>query len=178
MKTYVLTVSRYFPKTHKRAGEETNFVEKIIHAVIQKGILRALNAKSVTGLNDCKIHTIRSNYELWAKRIKEIQEGNAILSIRYWSDKPYNSKQVEICQLDKNSGIGIQTVYFDTVRLCERKETPLTAVVYEPFKYKFNPHLSDLAKNDGLSVEDFQDWFKRPSLLGNFAIIHFTSFRY
>lgn len=164
MKTYVLTVSRCFPKTHKRAGEETNFENKIL--------------MGLQGYNNSKIYTIRQNYELWKKRIEEIQKGNAILSIRYWSGKPYNSKQVEICQLDKDSGIGIQTVYFDTVRLCERKETPLTAVVCGPFKHKFNPHLSDLAKNDGLSVEDFQDWFKKPSLLGDFAIIHFTSFRY
>lgn len=164
MKTYVLIVSQKFSKSHKRAGESTNFETKIL--------------MGLQGFSNSKIHTIRSNYPLWLKRISEIQSGNAILSIRYWSGKPYNSKQVEICQLDKYSGIGIQAVYFDTVRLCERKETPLTAVVYEPFKYKFNPHLSDLAKNDGLSVEDFQDWLKRPSLLGDFAIIHFTSFRY
>ena len=185
MKTYVLTVSRYFPKTHKRAGEPTHFVEKLLVGQYDKNkdfYLQDTNADFDREIffecRNPKIHTIRQNVELWKKRISEIQKGNAILSIRYWSGKPYNSKQVEICQLDKDSGIGIQTVYFDTVRLCERKETPLTAVVYEPFKYKFNPHLSDLAKNDGLSVEDFQDWFKRPSLLGDFAIIHFTSFRY
>ena len=47
MKTYVLTLSQNFPKTHKRAGEETNFVNKIF--------------------DGSKIHTIRSNYELWEK---------------------------------------------------------------------------------------------------------------
>ncbi len=29
MKTFILTVSKIFPKTHKRAGEQTWFVEKI-----------------------------------------------------------------------------------------------------------------------------------------------------
>lgn len=32
MKTFVLTVSRTFPKTHKRAGQQTWFVEKINEA--------------------------------------------------------------------------------------------------------------------------------------------------
>ena len=166
MKTYVLTVSRNFPKTHSKSGEQTFFKEKLTNGLAQlKG-------------DNCKIHTIRSNAKLWEKRISEIQKGNAILSIRYWSDKPYNSKQVEICQLDKNSGIGTQLLYFDSVTLCEGKETPLYATVYEPFKYKFSPNLKDLALNDGLSVEDFKEWFKKPSLLGDFVIIHFTSFRY
>jgi len=30
MKTYVITFSREFPSTHKRSGEETGFVEKIL----------------------------------------------------------------------------------------------------------------------------------------------------
>lgn len=34
MKTFVLTVSRTFPKTHKRAGQQTWFVEKINEAVM------------------------------------------------------------------------------------------------------------------------------------------------
>ena len=166
MKTYVLTVSRTFPKTHKRAGEETFFNERILSAL----------SKDLLMWN--KIHTIRANYELWAKRIKEIQEGKAILSIRYWSGKAYCSKQVEICQLDKNSGIGVQGLVFNAVRLCEGKETPLYATIYEPLSYKFCPPLNDLAKNDGLSLEDFKDWFRKYDLSKSMAIIHFTKFRY
>lgn len=166
MKNYVLTVSITFPKTHKRAGDPTYFKEKLINGLAQ-----------LQG-EDCKIHTIRANYELWAKRIKEIQEGKAILSIRYWSGKPYNSKQVEICQLDKNSGIGTQLLYVDSVTLCEGKETPLYATVYQPFEYKFSPPLIYLALNDGLSLDDFKEWFKKYDLSKPMAIIHFTPFRY
>ena len=54
MKKYVLTVSRQFPSTHDKAGEQTNFIEQII--------------------NKGKIHTIRSNYPLWEKRFKEIEK--------------------------------------------------------------------------------------------------------
>jgi hypothetical protein len=149
MKTYVLTVSRIFPKTHKRAGDETYFPVEI--------------------LNKNKIHTIRSNYPFWAKRIKEIQEGKAILSIRYWSGKPYKSKQIEFCKLDKDSGIGIQKLEFHRLDL----EFPST----DGWQGGHLNH-DNLSKNDGLSVEDFKEWFKKYDLSKPMAIIHFTDFRY
>lgn len=64
MKTYVLTLSKQFPHSHKRAGEPTLFAARVFQRE--------------------KIHTIRNNYPLWAKRIKEIQQGEAVLSIRQW----------------------------------------------------------------------------------------------
>ena len=63
-------------------------------------------------------------------------------------------------------------------QLCEGKEIPLGATVYQPFEYKFTPLLIDLAKNDGLSLDDFKAWFKSYDLSQPMAIIHFTSFRY
>lgn len=68
MKTYVLILSEYFPKDHPKAGEPTGFVGDLMF----------------TGK---KIHTIRSNYELWAKRIDEVRAGKARLSIRIWTGK-------------------------------------------------------------------------------------------
>ena len=162
MKTYVLTVSRNFPKTHKRAGEPTRFKEQLTNGLAQ------LNGE------DCKIHTIRSNYPLWAKRISEIKDGKAILSIRYWSGKPYNSKQVEICQLDKNSGIGVQELVL--------KPNCILSGSVELFSIDSNFHnplnLGLLSKNDGLSFEDFKEWFRKYDLSQPMAIIHFTRFRY
>lgn len=159
MKTYVLTVSRYFPKTHKRAGEETNFIERI----------NPFFCKSFSNCehHDCahceftiypKIHTIRQNVELWRKRVYEIQKGNAILSIRYWSGKPYNSKQVEICQLNRFSGIGLEEIVIPCMNDIEA--------------------IKKLALNDGLSLEDFEEWFKKYDFSKPLAIIHFTAFRY
>ena len=162
MKTYVLTVSRTFPKTHKRAGEETFFKERILSAL----------SKDLLMWN--KIHTIRANYVLWANRIKEIQEGKAILSIRYWSGKPYNSKHVEICQLDKNSGCGLQELNF----LDSRFDFPYVYCMHNPLTRVFKGLQRDLAKNDGLSLDDFKDWFRKYDLSKPMAIIHFTTFRY
>lgn len=152
MKTYVLTVSRTFPKTHKRAGEQTFFPEMILTAL--------MGYKKGHGLIE-KIHTIRANYELWEKRAKEINDGKAILSIRYWSEKPYRSKQVEICQLTK---IGVQKCnILLTVALIDSTKTVT---------------LENISKNDGLSFDDFVEWFKNYDLLEPMAIIQFTDFRY
>ena len=172
MKTYVLTVSRVFPSTHKRKGERTNFVCKILHTINfnESGVdlYRICSNECETScfrrLIDPKLHTIRANYELWAKRIEQVQKGEAILSIRYWSGKPYNSKQVEICQLDKDSGIGVQQCCFDENG----------ADIF----YGSRPDFNTLAKNDSLSLEDFKEWFKGYDLSKPMAIIHFTKFRY
>jgi hypothetical protein len=38
--------------------------------------------------------------------------------------------------------------------------------------------LDYLAKNDGLSLDDFKEWFKGYDLSKPLALIHFTKFRY
>ena len=162
LKTFILTVSRNFPTTHKRKGEPTYFEDKILK--------RYSDFNNFLGWQ--KLHTIRSNYELWSKRIKQIQEGKAILSIRYWSGKPYNSKQVEICRLDKDSGIGVQELTFDVP--CGDFSIRNNYTEFWNNSYK----MAELAKNDGLSPDDFKEWFRKYDLSKTMAIIHFTSFRY
>lgn len=179
MKTYVLTVSRQFPVTHKRKGEPTYFVEKILNQLIPFGLLSnveelRLNINRVI-FDECdpKIHTIRSNYSFWDKRIKEVQAGNAILSLRYWNGNPYKSKQVEFAVLDETSGCYIQKLSF------------LDCRIDKPYVYdergSIRSHLADIrimAKNDGLEFEDFKDWFKNYDLSKPMAIIHFSEFKY
>jgi len=162
MKTFVLTVSKNFPATHKRKGEPTYFEDKIMK--------RYSDFNNFLGW--VKIHTIRSNYELWEKRIKQVQEGKAILSIRYWSGKPYNSKQVEICQLDKNSGCGVQKIEF-----MHDRDNAYSLKFFNIPRCSFS-ELPELSKNDGLTLEDFKEWFKGYDLSKSMAIIHFTNFRY
>lgn len=148
MKTYVLIVSRTFPKGHNKEGEQTFFVDKIS--------------------NGEKIHTIRSNYPLWKKRIKEVQEGKAVLSLRYWSEKPYRSKQVEFARLDKDS-CGVQEIYFIN------RNIYCPALCSDRF---LKNNIEEIAKNDGLPIELFKEWFKNYDLSKPLAIIHFTNFRY
>lgn len=170
MKTYVLIVSKKFPCTHPKKGCPTEFICKILHAINHSGsdlyqICQNECDKSChRRLLTPKIHTIRSNYYFWKKRIDNVNKGNAVLSIRYWNYKPYRSKQVEICQLDSTSGIGI-----------EKLEDP-SNFVFAPINGKWI-NWETIAKNDGLSFDDFCEWFKARSN-NPMAIIHFTKFRY
>ena len=180
MKTYVLLVSRTFPKGHKREGEQTFFVEKILNELTGGYCYMFCKSKNDCKLcsfekysNEIKRHTCRKNYELWAKRIKEVQEGKAVLSLRYWQDERGRSvkgnKQVEFSVLYKDSGVGVQKLSFDEGSLMQ---------TYANINNDYNVNIWNLAKNDGLSIEDFKDWFKNYDLSKPMAIIHFTSFRY
>ena len=169
-KTYVITVSRTFPKTHARAGENTYFVQKIRNA-LHDYKESSVDCYDENGNETCvlirerKIHTIRGNYELWEKRMTEVQKGNAVISLRYWSGKPYNSKQVVICQLDKDSGCGVQKAEFDDYLYSLKVDDK-------------RMELGNIPLNDGLSHTDFEEWFKGYDLSKPMAIIHFTNFRY
>ena len=108
MKTYVITLSRNFPAKHPRHGEPTNFDIQTANAFLK------MNMKSV-GLQQVgmKLHTIRTNYDLWCKRFDQIYAGKACISLRYWTGKPYHSKQTEIVKLTKEDGIGLQKAYIE-----------------------------------------------------------------
>ena len=145
-KTYVITVSRNFPKGSFNEGKQTNFIPGIIEKL--------------------KIHTIRKNFKLWEKRFEEVAKGNAIISLRYWSEKPYQSKQVEFLKLDKNDGIGI-----------EKLELIMNGFLINDVEIKID--LETLAKNDGLTRQEFKDWFKDVQPNSDpMVIIHFTKYRY
>jgi len=153
---YRLAVSRNFPATHPRKGEPTYFVEKIRRNIDCKKCPHELCDNC--GLGDVwnKLHTIRGNYGLWAKRFEKINKGEAVLELYYWSGKPYNSKCVTVCQLGKEDGIGLQ-------------KATLLQITHD-FK--------DVQKNDGLAYCDFMDWFSKAPMDAELAIIHFTKFRY
>ena len=87
MKTFVLTVSRVFPKTHKRAGKQTWFVEKINQAGMP------VSDETIMGK---KIHTIRANYELWEKRAMQINDGLSFDDFCEWFKVRQNSPMAVI----------------------------------------------------------------------------------
>ena len=150
MKTYVLTLSDSFPANHAMHGKPTYFREKFYGT---PGMLR-------------KLHTIRANYTLWAKRFKEIAAGDACLSVREWLDAPYRSKQREIARLTADDGVGIQKLTFFAGR-----------IIY-PTVGQYQPSVKEIANNDGLGATEWVDWFKNYDLSKPLAIIHFTKFRY
>ncbi len=145
MKTYVLTVAKFFPKSHSRAGRLTNFPEKI--------------------LDGSKRHTIRTNYKFWRKRFKQIAAGTARLSVRIWTGLPYRSSQYEIASFTHADGIQLQKLSIsETQTFIDGQPAPLDLAI--------------VARNDGLSWEDFKEWFKDLEYGQDLAIIHFTSTAY
>lgn len=173
---YRLGVSRVFPTTHQKKGEQTYFIEKIgLRVTFINGYVLDLSNGSFPGSS--KIHTIRANYPLWAKRIRKVLLGEAVIELFYWTGSPYNSKrdgskQKVFSVLDKNSGCGVQELLFHGASFDQPYFQDSTGQM-------MYPNLSlDLAKNDGLLLEDFKDWFKKYDLSESKAIIHFTSFRY
>ena len=152
----VRTFSRYFPKEHPKAGQPTFFVEKIykclyLMKVVPKEIVESFNFGI---MNDKKVspklHTIRKG--------KHFKDGD-LFSPRIWTDKPYCSKQISIAadiKLEKVFDFKIEIdkdyicVLIDNYPFYEENSTMVTQV----------EALETLAKNDGLSIEDFKSWFK------------------
>lgn len=144
MKTHVLLLAKNFPANHPKAGTPTQFFTKIIR--------------------EEKKHTIRANYDLWKRRIDNINAGKAILSIREWTAQPYRSPQRELCVMKR---VGLQKL----------EMTPLGWFVDD---YDSDFTTQDFAAHDGLSFLDFSDWFRGKISIDMepMAIIHFTDFRY
>jgi hypothetical protein len=149
---YRLAISRQFPAKHPRKGEKTLFYFNI--------------------LEGNKIHTIRANYELWAKRFEKIDRGEAVLELYFWSGKPYRSKSIAFCRMGKDDGIGIQKLEFQGNSI-EFPYVTTNGIRHENFY-----SIAELSTNDGLYEPDFKAWFKGYDLRKPMAIIHFTKFRY
>lgn len=153
-KKIIITLSRVFPATHSRRGEATEFASKLTSGV--------------------KKHTIRKNYDLWKLNAKKMERGKFYLSIRQWSGRPYNSPQVEIAQ--RHNPIGVQPIelYYHS------DNGEITAKI--DGREWLDADCYTIAKNEGLSVQDFKEWFfgKYPQEDKVFTgvIIHFTDFRY
>lgn len=112
-------------------------------------------------LKQQKVHTIRENYAYWKGQIDKINEGKGLLSIRQWGGRPYNSKQHEFLQLQS---VGIEKLdRMDWGWMLDGTLADITT--------------SELATNDGLTMEEFKSWF-RATKFENLALIYFTDFRY
>lgn len=180
---YYLTLSQVFPRYHQRFGNPTLFRENFERA--QRCSKCELSGWSDSPfstdyrkcLSPCyegflKLHTIRANYDFWARRFEKIYAGKAVLSVREWVGKPYGkgSSQREIALLTREDGIGLQRLEFpyDT----------LSGVSVDFDKTRLSSRLEILAHNDGLSFQDWKEWFRGYNLSQPMAIIHFTTFRY
>jgi hypothetical protein len=148
----VITFSRVFPGYHPRAGEQTYFVEKIwksfynkgtglpldfhsyVDAYIETGLIEHSSFESHVTLYDRinpKHHTIRAGHRFKA---------GDWFSPRVWSGTPYRSKQIQFAP-----DIQVKKTW-DFYRDSYQWDAPAAIEI--------------MAKNDGLSIVDFIDWFQ------------------
>lgn len=167
MKLVVLLSKTFFPQ-HPKAGQKTDFAEKVRVSVYQAPIYG----------NYYKIHTCRSNYEYWKEKIGKLKAEGGVLSIREWIGKPYKKPgQNTIVDIPAEI-IGIQKL------VLSKSLGTLNAMVYIPDDMIWKCiSIQELAHNDGLTIEEFKAWFlhlfeKEKAEILDFAIIHFTKFRY
>ena len=143
MKTYVVMAAKHFPSHHPKKGNETFFPISIIEG--------------------SKLHTMRNNYNLWKKRVEEVNAGKAVIQLRSWIGKPYRSKQETWMEL---KDVGIQKL-----------EWTLLGWFVDDIESELETRT--LAKNDGFTDHfDFVHWFDGKLKTQPWAIIHFTKFRY
>ncbi len=151
-KTVVLILSHHYPKGKINAGKPTHFKEQL-----QDGR---------------KIHTCRGRYDGWSHNIDLINTGKYVMSVREWDGRPYGKgvKQSEIASYQK---LGYQRM---TLRY-DRTTDEIKCVI----DGKRFTDIETLARNDGMTLKEFKDWFfghgiQRDIFSG--IIIHFTDFRY
>lgn len=118
-----------------------------------------------------KIHTIRADAKGWWDKCAEaINSGRKYLSLREWVGRPYNSEQRILGEREK---IGLQTI---TMTYSSEDELPQAWVDGKKVP------VEQLAKNDGLAVEDFVEWFFSTPLYKSNTfegkVIQLTDFRY
>lgn len=150
-KKVIITLSKTFPKTHKRAGELTHF-----RSSIEKGV---------------KIHTIRTGYERWRHNIDKVQAGTHIVSLRQWKGVPYRSEQDEIKNI-ANAG------YERISMLYDRSSGKIKATINgKPYDNVKQIAANDGLKWDDF-VDFFFGKGAYDKTLFQGIIIHLTDFRY
>lgn len=140
-----------FPPCHPRAGQPTYFVEKINKFLLayDQNIFSA-EVPDITGSDTDqmdsqrlifpKSHTIRRGHR-W--------KINDFFSPRYWSGPPYRSKQMLI-----SDDLQVKKIW--DILILPSFEVFLDG---QQFGYYGSPEIDALAYHDGLSTEDFKDWF-------------------
>lgn len=167
MKTHVLMVSRTFPSWHPKKGQPTYFLEKILRARNKRPKKQLFIQHGLDySIKETKIHTIRSNFDFWHKRISDIHYGGFELSLRYWEGMPYKSRQIELLKIP-GKDLSLQKLIFIDGDINRPTIAGNGSAVFG-----ISPDM--LSENDGLTLEDWKQWFINYDLTVPFAIIKFV----
>jgi hypothetical protein len=142
--------SQKFPSYHISKGKETFFIEKLFAGFLNLGIEYNYSTLPLVFLNDLsskkltpKYHTIRAGNR-WKPGDK--------FSPRCWSGKPYRSKQIILAP-----DIEIKKVWSIEIE-CHNQGGMDIWLNGQSMSASDN---QNIAKNDGLYLSDFFDWFNK-----------------
>ncbi len=144
----VIMFSRHFPKYHPKAGQPTNFVAKFW----ANPRIKILNES---------IELLKDEYLDWKKEYKtQLPKGHTIraghrfkkgdmFSPRVWTGKPYRTKQIII------------SPDTEVLKTWDFEITKYGVVIINDNTAGTEPknRIEKIAANDGLSREDFENWF-------------------
>lgn len=142
----VLILEGKFPFRHRKHGKPTNFKEAF--------------------MDGSKKHTIRSSAERWEHNIRKVEQGKFVLAVSEWSGMPHRSKEKLIKEL-KTAGIQHIKMFYD------RTAGIITKAVIDGKEFA---DIDMLARNEGMTLADFTDWFFGQGMTRDMfegCIIHF-----
>jgi hypothetical protein len=157
----VIIFSQVFPKYHPKAGQPTGFIEKIFNLIYKENTEMFFDNKLPIWLDpriiETKHHTIRTGNR-WKVGDK--------FSPRVWSEKPYNSKQIIIAP-----DLEVKKVY--DIMIYPNNEIHINGVHFATFG---SENCQLIAKNDGLEMNDFVNWFSKLPFKGQIICWSDTSY--
>ncbi|MES2382627.1 MAG: hypothetical protein V4538_16380 [Bacteroidota bacterium] len=155
----VLTFSREFPSYNPRAGQPTYFREKLLHSLLlqnkidlKSNFVKNIELNFLAFSKGTKNHTIRAGNRWKAGDIASPRIWGSNINIKSGRKGPYHSDQIIIAP-----DIEIKKVWDIIIEL-----TPNQTTILLPTEVKSQFQmlsLGEVAKNDGLEIEDFERWF-------------------
>lgn len=156
----VLTFSRFYPSYHPKKGEPTFFVEKILRSIypICPVLLEHFEMLNPDYINIYDFRGSLYHPMDFHPKHHTIRKGNRFkkgdyFSPRVWSGQPYNSKQVIIAP-----NIQVKNTWDIEIEMPKRK----LSIINEEgrwWQYDEGSTIQEIAKNDGLELRDFWNWF-------------------
>lgn len=142
---------------HPRAGQDTHFVEKFLNAMnvdyTNANYLELLNTLNPDYNCNDFFHSLKEN--VFTSKYHTCRGGNHfktgdLISIRVWSGAAYKSKQIKLLP-----DIAVTNTY----------DLYMNKKCQAYINRKTVADITLLANNDGLSVQDFKDWFNSKKIM-------------
>lgn len=163
----VIIFSREYPAYHPKKKQPTWFVEKLLKSFDSEELIKKIfdHKSEFKGISYAEYEKAEPKHH--TVRLGRNWKAGQYFSPRVWSGKPY---------YDPTITIGSDTLITHTYDLTIYKEPQYVSKVKTKshiefksigdFQWLFDDHLEIIAKNDGLSLQDFKDWILPPVMKG------------